>query len=93
MDTVAYSQLLTSFGKNLMRIAEGAEAAAELDIEGDERAAAVDAARKKLAEYDGIIQTLSNDSKVLEGQFAKKFAASIDLMRESLAQVDSGPAR
>jgi hypothetical protein len=92
MDTVAYSELLVRFGKNLMRIAEGAEAAADRDIDGADRVAAIEAARKKLAEYDGIIQALSSDSKVLEAQFAKKFSSSIDLIRESLDQIEADPA-
>jgi hypothetical protein len=89
MDTVEYSALLTRFSKSLMRIAEGAEAAADKDIEGAERTAAIEAARSKLGEYNEIIATLSSDSKVLEGQFAKKFAASVDLIRESLERIDA----
>ena len=89
MDTVKYSELLTSFGKGLMRIAENAEAAADRDIEGAERVAAIEFAQKKLTEYNEIITALESDSKVLKGQFAEEFAFSVDLIRESLERIDA----
>jgi hypothetical protein len=89
MDTVAYSELLVNFGKNLMRIAEGAEAAADDDIEGAEWAEAVARARSKLAEHEATIKILLADSKPLADQFAKKFAQSLELICESLERIDS----
>jgi hypothetical protein len=93
MDTVEYSELLVSFGKGLMRIAEGAEAAADDDIEGAERTRAIDAARKKLADYDGIMARLRADSKVLAGQFETEFKASMSLLRESLQRIDEAEGK
>ncbi len=88
MDSLAYSELVVEFGRGLMRIAEGAEAAADHDLEGEERTQAIDAGRAKLARYEEIVAMLEQDSKVLQGQFIKRFAMSIDLLRESLAKID-----
>ncbi len=90
MDTVAYSELLVRFGKDLVSIAEGAEAAAGNTIEGDERTIAIAAARRKFDDYAEIIDTLDEESKALKTQFTKRFAASVDMIRTSLAKIDGG---
>lgn len=87
MDTVEFSQHLTRIGKDLMRVAENAEAAADCDIEGAERDAAIEQARAKLADYDGVMARI--ESKVLQAQFAQEYEFYIDLIRESLDKVDA----
>lgn len=89
MDTVEYSEHLMRVGKSIMRIAENVESAADNDIEGAEREAAIDQARAKLADYDGVVVQLAADSKTLESQFATQFEDDIGLIRESLERIDA----
>lgn len=89
MDSVVYSEWLVKVGQRMMRIAEGAEAAADGDIDGDERTAAIAEARAKLAEYDHTLQLIAADSAVQAKQFAKHFAFHVELLRDSLAKIDA----
>lgn len=89
MDTVEISEHLTRIGKDIMRIAENAEAAADHDIEGAQREAAIEQARAKLADYDAVIAKLALESKVQQAQFAKRFDFHVELIRESLEKVDA----
>lgn len=89
MDSVVYSELLVKVGKRMMRIAEGAEAAADGDLDGDARTTAIAEARAKLGEYDDTLQAIAADSAVLAKQFAKHFAFHVELLRESLAKIDA----
>ncbi len=93
MDSVVYSELVVKVGEKMMRIAEGAEAAADGDLDGDERVAAIAAAREKLAEYDNTLQLIAADSVVLAKQFEKRFAFHVELLRESLAKIDGEDRR
>jgi len=89
MDTVEYSEHLMRVGKNIRRIAENVESAADNEIEGAEREAAIDQARARLADYDGVIAKLAAVSKTREAQFAKRFEDDIGLIRESLERIDA----
>lgn len=91
MDTVEYSGHVVRVGKNIRRIAENVESAADDDIEGSEREAAIEQARTKLADYDGVVAGLAADSKSLLAQFAKRFEDDIVLIRESLERIDASP--
>lgn len=93
MDSVVYSELLVKVGEKMMRIAEGAEAAADGDLDGDGRATAIAAAREKLAEYDKTLQLIAADSAVLAKQFAEHFAFHVELLRDALATIDGIPQR
>lgn len=90
MDSLGYSELLMKIGKRLMRIAEGAESAADGDIDGAERSAAIEAARARLVEYDEALALVAKDSTVLARQFVDHFVDDIDLIRASLLRIDSG---
>lgn len=92
MDTVAYSRLLVKFDEDLMRIAEGAEAAADDDLEGEAREQAIARARAKLAEHDLVDAQLGADSPTLQAQFRAHFAFHVDLIRDSLASIDAAGA-
>lgn len=93
MDSVVYSEWLMKVGDRMMRIAEGAEAAADGDLECDERAVAIAAAREKLAEYDNALHLIAADSAVLAKQFAKHFAFHVELLRDSLMKIDGEDRR
>jgi hypothetical protein len=89
MDSVQYSALLVQVGQRMMRIAHGAEAAADGDLDGDDRAAAIALARAKLSEYDAAYAAVAASSSVLAAQFAKHFTFHVELLRDSLAQIDT----
>jgi hypothetical protein len=88
MDSSEFANHLQRVSKDMMRIAEGAEAAADHDIEGAERASAIDRARAKLAEYENSLSAISAASKVLEAQYVKQFAFHVEMLRESLETID-----
>lgn len=90
MDTVDYSQHLMRVGKTLMRLAEDVESAADGELAGEERDAAIAAGRARLADYDGVVSQLEQSSKVLQAQFVKRLEDDIGLLRESLARIDAG---
>lgn len=92
MDTVEYSEQVMRVGKNIRRIAEDVESAADNDIDGAEREAAIDLARARLADYDAVVARLAADSKVLEAQFTKRFEDDIEVIRESLERIDTESA-
>lgn len=92
MDTVEYSEQVMRVGKNIRRIAEDVESAADNDIDGAEREAAIDLARARLADYDAVVAKLAADSTVLEAQFTKRFEDDIDVIRESLERIDTESA-
>lgn len=89
MDTVEYSGHVVRVGKNMRRIAENVESAADGDIEGAEREAAIEQARARLADYDTVAAKLESESMPLLAQFAKRFEDDIDLIRESLERIDA----
>lgn len=91
MDTVEYSGHVVRVGKNIRRIAENVESAADDDIEGLEQEAAIEQARARLADYDGVAAGLAADSKPLLAQFTKRFEDDIGLIRESLERIDARP--
>ncbi len=88
MDTVEYSGHVVRVGKNIRRIAENVESAADNEIEGAERQAAIDLARAKLADYNGVVAKLAAISKVQEASFIKRFEDDIGLIRESVERID-----
>lgn len=87
MDSVRYSEIVVAFGRGLRRLAEGVEAAADGELEGDERKHAIRAGREKLAEYEALIANIARDSQVLERQFVKRFDDDVSLIRESLTRI------
>jgi hypothetical protein len=88
MDSVEFGKALTKVGKDLMRIAEGVEAAADGDLSASERELAIQKAREKLKEYNDITAVLEKDSKVLLAQLVKQHQFHIELIKESLAKID-----
>jgi hypothetical protein len=88
VDSVVDSELLVKVGKRMMRITEGAGAAADGDVDGDARTTAIAEARAKHAEYERT-QAIAADSAVLAKQFAQHFAFHVELLRDSLAKVDA----
>lgn len=89
MDTVEYSDHLVRVGQNIRRIAEDVESAADNDIEGAEREAAIEQARSRLADYEAVIAKLALVSQLRKDQFAKRFEDDIDLIRDSLGRIDA----
>ena len=89
MDTLEYQAHVSRVGDDMMRAAENVWMAAEHKIKGSDREAAIDFARLKLAEYDAVDAQLSEDSKVLQAQFAKRFEDDIELIRDSLARIEA----
>ena len=89
MDSVEYSGHVVRVGKNIRRIAENVESAADDDFEAAEREAAIEQARARLADYDAVAAKLAAESKALLAQFTKRFEDDIDLIRESIERIDA----
>lgn len=87
MDSLAFKTLLIDFQKGLQRTSEDIESAADGDIEGDEKARAILAAKAKLQEYANCIEVLANEPAVLRQQFVDQFAYDLDNLRSNLVAV------
>lgn len=85
MDSLAYKTLLTEFQKGLQRTSEDIESAADGDINGDEKARAILAAKNKLQEYTRCMEILANEPAILRQQFVDQFSYDLDNLRRNLA--------
>lgn len=80
-------KVMLLFERDLMRVAEEAEAAADNDISGKQQEQAIQKALAKSKEYKSIVSQLKELSKVRLEAFVEQHDFNIGLIHESLEKL------
>jgi hypothetical protein len=85
LGSLEYKKLLNQFGKDANEIVDDTYQATKPNTPAKKRAAAIQTARKKLAEYDELLKQLEGNQRATA---EKDFGHLMDMIRDDLAKLE-----